>query len=73
MKNWVVTLWATEFGLGCPRADTLGRIIRRGIAIHVLRTPILTKSAYLQVFIDGKGSVLRLLIRERLNSPTEVE
>jgi hypothetical protein len=28
VKNWVVTLGATEFGLGCPRADTLGRVIR---------------------------------------------
>ena len=73
MKNWVVTLGATEFGLRYPRADTLDRVIRRGIAIHVLRTRVLRKSAYLQAFIDGKGSVLRLLVREQLNSPTEVE
>jgi hypothetical protein len=47
VKNWVVTLEATEFGLGCPRAYTLGRIIGRGIAIHVLRTRVLRKTAYL--------------------------
>jgi hypothetical protein len=73
VKNWVVTLGATEFGLRYPRADTLDRVIRRGIAIHALRTGILKEAAYLKGFIAGKGSVLRLLIRQQLNSPTEVE
>jgi hypothetical protein len=73
VKNWVVTLGATEFGLTYPRADTLDSVISHGIAIHGLRTRVLRKSAYLQAFIEGKGSVLRLLVREQLNSTTEVE
>ena len=71
MKNWVVTLGATEFGLGCPRADTLGRVIRYRDSRP--ENPSSQEKCLSASVYDGKGSVLRLLVREQLNSPTEVE